>query len=272
VSFLAKSVVALILYLASIGNNDVLFRLLASKPALFSPRDCGYGPYCQRNATFLPELGLFIETCWLHSRNSSERASRSIVVEVHINCVRLFEGTTTMAFKTLATAACIALSSATASYAAPINLDFTVGGVSATFYGLDDAIFTTQKATSFDLFAPIANWTDVDSSTFVANSFVFSLSGLKSFEFFSGFPVAITDVSGGVKLTVVDLLSDPFESYFRYSVAVDGGRGGSADLAISLENFTIDPISPVPLPAGGLLLLSGLAGVVALKRRKKRTA
>ncbi len=31
-------------------------------------------------------------------------------------------------------------------------------------------------------------------------------------------------------------------------------------------------VSPVPLPAGGLLLLSGLAGVAALKRRKKRAA
>lgn len=31
-------------------------------------------------------------------------------------------------------------------------------------------------------------------------------------------------------------------------------------------------VSAVPLPAGGLLLLSGLAGVAGLKRRKKRTA
>lgn len=30
--------------------------------------------------------------------------------------------------------------------------------------------------------------------------------------------------------------------------------------------------SPVPLPAGGLLLLTGLAGVAAIKRRKKRAA
>lgn len=31
-------------------------------------------------------------------------------------------------------------------------------------------------------------------------------------------------------------------------------------------------VSPVPLPAGGLLLLTGLAGVAGLKRRKKRAA
>jgi hypothetical protein len=32
------------------------------------------------------------------------------------------------------------------------------------------------------------------------------------------------------------------------------------------------PPSPVPLPAGVLLLLSGLAGVAGLKRWKKHTA
>ena len=39
----------------------------------------------------------------------------------------------------------------------------------------------------------------------------------------------------------------------------------------AVDNLSIS-VSEVPLPAGGLLLLSGLAGVAGLKRRKKRTA
>lgn len=33
-----------------------------------------------------------------------------------------------------------------------------------------------------------------------------------------------------------------------------------------------DPMAPVPLPAGGLLLLTGLAGIAGFQRRKKHTA
>ncbi|MEP3843830.1 MAG: VPLPA-CTERM sorting domain-containing protein [Paracoccaceae bacterium] len=36
--------------------------------------------------------------------------------------------------------------------------------------------------------------------------------------------------------------------------------------------FTATPVSSVPLPAGGLFLLTGLAGVAAVKRRKKPAA
>jgi hypothetical protein len=56
----------------------------------FSECDCGYGPYCQRNATFLPKIGPFTVTFWLHSRRFGVRLWRSIVVAVYLDCVRLF--------------------------------------------------------------------------------------------------------------------------------------------------------------------------------------
>ncbi|WP_152610699.1 hypothetical protein [Ruegeria sp. ANG-R] len=42
--------------------------------------------------------------------------------------------------------------------------------------------------------------------------------------------------------------------------------------AISSGNLSVTTVAPVPLPAGGLLLLSGLVGVLGVNRWKKRTA
>lgn len=46
----------------------------------------------------------------------------------------------------------------------------------------------------------------------------------------------------------------------------------SSDAAASASFSATAQVGAVPLPAGGLLLLSGLAGVAGLKRRKKRAA
>ncbi|MEO6300026.1 MAG: VPLPA-CTERM sorting domain-containing protein, partial [Paracoccaceae bacterium] len=43
------------------------------------------------------------------------------------------------------------------------------------------------------------------------------------------------------------------------------GTSGFANFSLQLVAF---PVSPVPLPAGGLLLLGALGGVAALRRRK----
>ncbi|MEP1613479.1 MAG: VPLPA-CTERM sorting domain-containing protein [Roseobacter sp.] len=50
------------------------------------------------------------------------------------------------------------------------------------------------------------------------------------------------------------------------------GLGLSGDSNLSLTVNISESVAPVPLPAGGLLLLSGLIGVAGLKRRRKRAA
>ncbi len=96
--------------------------------------------------------------------------------------------------------------------------------------------------------------------------------------------VAVTPTNGANPLpspgVVVDLagaLNDL--NLARGSKMALGGRSvqtfymffGASDL--SKIELTLDTIpTPVPLPAGGLLLLSGLGGFAALRRRKKRTA
>jgi hypothetical protein len=179
-----------------------------------------------------------------------------------------------MTFKTLATAACIALSSATASLAAPINLDFTVGGVSGTFYGLDDEIFFySQAASSFDLTTPNSIWTGVSTTGAYFNNFVFLSSGLGSFDFLISDQGIVDYSTTYLELVAFDVYDLDRGEGRQYLEVAEGGEEYTVwGYDVALENFTISPISPVPSPAGGLLLLSGLAGVVALKRRKKRTA
>lgn len=50
--------------------------------------------------------------------------------------------------------------------------------------------------------------------------------------------------------------------------AGNGGGGGACCYGPALDNVRVE-LAPVPLPAGGVLLLSGLAGVAALRRRRK---
>ncbi|WP_226926139.1 MULTISPECIES: VPLPA-CTERM sorting domain-containing protein [unclassified Meridianimarinicoccus] len=56
-------------------------------------------------------------------------------------------------------------------------------------------------------------------------------------------------------------------------IQVEIGFGSTAtNKHMRLDNLQIGAVSAVPLPAGGLLLLSGLGGILAVKRRRKARA
>ncbi|MDA8586719.1 VPLPA-CTERM sorting domain-containing protein [Rhodobacteraceae bacterium] len=167
-----------------------------------------------------------------------------------------------MTLKTLAAALCLSMATATTGFAAPINLDFEFRGATGTFFGLDDAD-GDSSATSFDLFFEPSTFSTVRTTDAERNSFRFEGGDLITANFRIDFDdgVVFDPVSG------TDLTNIFIETGFRSEVV-----SSAAAARLGVGTFTISPVSAVPLPAGGLLLLSGLGGVAALKRRKKRAA
>ena len=72
---------------------------------------------------------------------------------------------------------------------------------------------------------------------------------------------AITNFSGSLDNLIAAGASDTLVVAFG-DPAIRARRGGLANFTVSLD------ASPVPLPAGGLLLLGALGGLTALRRRK----
>lgn len=174
-----------------------------------------------------------------------------------------------MTMKTLLGAAALALTTAAPLAAAPINLDFSFGGVSGTFYGLDNAD-GTSSATSYDFSGLLGNYTGIDTGdpnpNGFSNEFLFFGGVLISYEFLD-FPF----VSGTTGTTSLRKLS--LSSFGGWEVFEgDSTPNGANTIGNETVLFKQQPLSAVPLPAGFVLLLSGLAGVAGLNRRKKHTA
>ncbi|WP_299723760.1 VPLPA-CTERM sorting domain-containing protein [uncultured Tateyamaria sp.] len=77
------------------------------------------------------------------------------------------------------------------------------------------------------------------------------------------------DISGSTSGLMTLALSTASAAYIRFGVTGEIGNGGI--LADNLT-FTVTPPSAVPLPAGALLLLGGLGGLAALRRKSSRTS
>ncbi|WP_424967869.1 VPLPA-CTERM sorting domain-containing protein [Dinoroseobacter sp. S375] len=61
-----------------------------------------------------------------------------------------------------------------------------------------------------------------------------------------------------------------FDADNLYLNFAGSGAGVAGDQVVI--DFTVSDVTPVPLPAGGLLLLSGLGAIAVFKRRKKSAA
>lgn len=163
-----------------------------------------------------------------------------------------------MTLKSLAAAACISLASATTALAATVNVNFTAGEAFGTFYGLDDSD-GISSATSYDLTIGTSVWTAVSPSKSYVNSFTFSSGELTNLSFIDESARPADGGSGPLLYNTTFDLNSFFIAYARTSL-------------VGEPRYTLDPVSAVPLPAGGLLLLTGFGAVAALKRRKKRAA
>lgn len=171
-----------------------------------------------------------------------------------------------MGLKTLTTAACLTLAFATGGVAAPIDFKFSYTSGQDTITGLIEGLDSDgafQEATRI-------------TATGVLDSYIFENFSVNSFSVSNGvidpsnFHLT-TNYAPGIRdpyiYAVLEFTGNSVEKVFldeeNFNTAFFTGRGS--------RSITFSPVASVPLPATGLMLLSGIAGLVSVKRRKKRT-
>ena len=193
------------------------------------------------------------------------------------------KGIKTVILKTLA-AAILAVTAASAASATTFSFSFDDDPSVSSFFGRTH-IGGSVTGLIFGLEDDTANQTP-DAIEFTSD-----VSGLGLTEtFIDTFTVGVGDgitVSGGeiVAANILLNFNDPtvggtqlrFNQGSGYNHLIWNGGGGPI-VGIGNQDgfagttFSDAAVSTVPLPAGGLLLLSGFGGVIALKRRKARAA
>eukprot|EP01013_Petalomonas_cantuscygni_P045285 TRINITY_DN9876_c0_g1_i1.p1 TRINITY_DN9876_c0_g1~~TRINITY_DN9876_c0_g1_i1.p1 ORF type:complete len:158 (-),score=2.03 TRINITY_DN9876_c0_g1_i1:63-536(-) len=157
-----------------------------------------------------------------------------------------------MTLRTLAAAACLSICTASAGLAAT----FTVAG---TDYDISTITGTFDDNESLLVGQPW--WGDSAQALTFADAVGGGL-GDSNFSGPYGPLFALDSLIIGADHTALVALYHPI-----HGVSIDWA------LADTTYHYAIaTPVSPVPLPAGGLLLLTAFGGVAALKRRKKRAA
>lgn len=80
--------------------------------------------------------------------------------------------------------------------------------------------------------------------------------------------LSITQIEVGIAVNINDILSDYADAGFPYNIEDDTTRYPNNTFA----QWTPVPVAPIPLPAGGVLVMTGLGCILALRRRKARAA
>lgn len=124
---------------------------------------------------------------------------------------------------------------------------------------------------------------------YTSTAFLFNLTtgrrydhnGLRGYETYNGTTFGPT-FGGGYDLLVDNTLSTGYAnlgydygSQYRFGTIAYRTEFAGPKLFYTitkLDVFTVGAVAPVPLPAGGLLLLTGLVGVAGLRCRQKRAA
>lgn len=161
-------------------------------------------------------------------------------------------GMITMTIKTLVTGACLIMTTATAGSAATFTVDGDEYDVSTITGSFDDNVSLLESQVFFG---------DEDLALEFASE-VGDLLGIFNFGFLGplfAFDNGLPDSTG---------FHAPFDSSLSSAILTETANSNITDLTWAV----VYPVAAVPLPAGGLLLLSAFGGVAALKRRKKRAA
>lgn len=149
--------------------------------------------------------------------------------------------------------------------AAPVDVELSFDGTTVTFFGLNDAIAGPQQATSFNFSGLFDNYSDVGTGMATDHAFVFEQRALTGWMYNVEQTFDPGD-SGLYFLAALLCVGGPSDS-FCSSIEVGVPFGGNA-FARGDSDLVVRPAAPIPLPAGGVLLISAIACATALKRTK----
>lgn len=174
-----------------------------------------------------------------------------------------------------------AIDGSTSSITVTEGIDLCFGcSLSASFSaGVDGATWTPTSPTDSWNIANFIDW-NASGSGFGAAVYNVALTiGFSSPDAASssttgdvGFLSIFGHVNAG--LLIWDSIGDlTFAQGSTLSIALQGGAAiGTGNTVSSGVTFTGNTIAPIPLPASGLLLLAGVAGLGSLRRKRKAAA